>query len=72
MTFLSEPMMLYAPAYQSSTTDISQSYWVFGPFPSSGDFGSKNTMFRKLDLFPSAAEEGRTHLLSCVPDTEVI
>jgi hypothetical protein len=29
-----------------------QNYWVFGLFPSSVVFGSRNTTFRKLDLFP--------------------
>jgi hypothetical protein len=34
----------------------SQNYWVFGLFPSSGIL--ENTMFRKLDLFPSSGEGG--------------
>jgi hypothetical protein len=33
-----------------------QNYWVFGLFPSSGIL--ENTMFRKLDLFPSSGEGG--------------
>jgi hypothetical protein len=32
----------------------SRGYWVFGLYPSSGI--RKNTMFRKLDLFPSTGE----------------
>jgi hypothetical protein len=33
-----------------------QGYWVSGFFPSSGIL--ENTMFRKLDLFPSSGEGG--------------
>jgi hypothetical protein len=33
-----------------------QNYWAFGLFPSSGVLESRNTMFRKLDLFPSSGE----------------
>jgi hypothetical protein len=33
-------------------------YWVSGLFPSSGVFGSRNTTFRKLDLFPPSGEGG--------------
>jgi hypothetical protein len=33
-----------------------ENYWVFGLFPSSGIL--ENTMFRKLDLFPSSGEGG--------------
>jgi hypothetical protein len=44
-----------------------QNYWGFGLFPSSGALGSRNTTFRKLDLFPSLGEEGRRHLLSWAP-----
>jgi hypothetical protein len=44
-----------------------QNYWVFGLFPSSGILGNKNTMFQKLDLFRSAGEGGRRHLLSLGP-----
>jgi hypothetical protein len=39
-----------------------QSYWVFGLFPPSCVLGSRNTTFRKLDLFPSSGERGRRHL----------
>jgi hypothetical protein len=38
--------------------------WVFGLRPSSGIL--KNTMFRKLDLFPSSGGRGKSHLLCCV------
>jgi hypothetical protein len=43
----------------------SQRYWVFGLSPSSGFEITKNTMFQKLDLFPSSGE-GR-QLLCWVP-----
>jgi hypothetical protein len=33
-----------------------QSYWVSGLFPSSGVLGTRNTTFRKPDLFPSSGE----------------
>jgi hypothetical protein len=40
----------------------------FGLFPSSSVPGSRNTMFRKLDLFPSSGEgRGRRQLLSWAP-----
>jgi hypothetical protein len=36
----------------------------FGLFPSFDVFGSRNTTFRKLDLFPSSGERGgRRHIL---------
>jgi hypothetical protein len=35
----------------------------FGFFPSSGILGNRNTTFRKLDLFPSSGEGGRTQSL---------
>jgi hypothetical protein len=45
-----------------------QNYWSFGLFPSSGVLGSRNTMFQKMDLFPSSGEGGgRIHLLSRTP-----
>jgi hypothetical protein len=34
-----------------------QNYSIFGIFTSSGVLGSRNTTFRKLDLFPSLGEE---------------
>jgi hypothetical protein len=34
-----------------------QKFWVFRHFPSSGVFGSRNTKFWKLDLFPSIGED---------------
>jgi hypothetical protein len=34
------------------------SYCVFGLFISSGELGSRNTTFRKPDLFPSSGEGG--------------
>jgi hypothetical protein len=37
-----------------------QNYWGFGLFPLSGVFGSRNTTFRKLDLFPSSGEGEKT------------
>jgi hypothetical protein len=37
-----------------------QNYWVFGLSPSSVFQKTENTMFRKLDLFPSSGEEGKT------------
>jgi hypothetical protein len=36
-------------------------------FPSSGVPGSRNTQFRKLDLFPFSGEGRRRHLLSWAP-----
>jgi hypothetical protein len=36
-----------------------QNYWVLGLFQSSGVPGSRNTTFRKVDLFPSSGEGGR-------------
>jgi hypothetical protein len=35
-----------------------QNYWGFGLLPSSGVLGSRNTTFRKADLFPSSGEGG--------------
>jgi hypothetical protein len=35
-----------------------QKYRVSGLFPSSGVLGSRNTTFRKLDLFPFSGEGG--------------
>jgi hypothetical protein len=52
------------------TISCSQNYGVFGLFLSSGVLGSRNTMFRKLDLFPSSGEGGEKtphlgHFKSC-------
>jgi hypothetical protein len=33
-----------------------QNYWVLGLFPSPGVFGSRNTTFQKLELFPTSGE----------------
>jgi hypothetical protein len=44
-----------------------QNYWVFGLFPSSSILEKENTMFRKLDLFPSSGEGGIRHLFSWTP-----
>jgi hypothetical protein len=37
---------------------FAESYWVFGLFPFPGILGSRNTTFRKLDLFPSSGKMG--------------
>jgi hypothetical protein len=42
-----------------------QNYWVFCLFPTSGDFGSRNTTFGKLDMFPSSGE-GEEQLSRCI------
>jgi hypothetical protein len=42
-----------------------QDYWVFGLFPSSGIL--ENTMFQKLDLFPSSGEGGGEDTYSVGP-----
>jgi hypothetical protein len=42
--------------FSQQTVIISQNYWFFGLFPSSGVLGSRNTTFQKLDLFPSSGE----------------
>jgi hypothetical protein len=43
-----------------------QNYWVFGLYPSSGIL--ENTMFRKLDLFPSSGEGGGEDTYSVGPN----
>jgi hypothetical protein len=42
---------------------LPQSYCVCGLLPSSGDFGSRNKTFRKLDLFPYSGERGGVQCL---------
>jgi hypothetical protein len=42
-----------------------QNYWVWGLLPSYGIL--ENTMFRKLDLFPSSGEGGGEDIYSIGP-----
>jgi hypothetical protein len=44
-----------------------QDYWIFGLFPQSGDFGSRNTTFRKMGLLPSSGERGGEDVYSVGP-----
>jgi hypothetical protein len=39
-----------------------QNYWVLGLFPSSGILETRDTTFRKLNLFPLSDEWGDTQL----------
>jgi hypothetical protein len=43
---------------RESKPNITQNYCDFGYFPSSCVLGSRDTTFRKLDLFPSSREGG--------------
>jgi hypothetical protein len=52
-------LLLKYPAIRNYLMKSSkQIYWGFGLFPSSGILGSRNTTFRKLDLFSSSSETG--------------
>jgi hypothetical protein len=42
------------------TKTSTKNYWVIGLCPSSGILETRNTTFRKLDLFPSSGEGGKT------------
>jgi hypothetical protein len=44
--------------FTSQTNTVLRITGVFGLFPSSGVLESRNTTFRKLDLFPSSGEGG--------------